>query len=438
MKAVILAGGKGTRLGPLARDIPKSMVPVGGTPVLFHQLALLRANGVMEVVLCVNHLAHVIKDAVGDGASLGMRITYVDDGVPAGTAGAVLRAAAYLNETFLVLYGDIMVAMDLRKLVAFHRSKKGVGTLVVHPTSHPHDSDLVDVDDASNIIAFSRPPHQGRWHNLGSAALYVLEPAALRHIREGFAEDFGRDVFPRMLAGEAALSAYNTPEYLRDTGTPERFARVEEDHLAGRIAASRLPRRCVFLDRDGTLIEAVPFLNDPSQVRLLPDAADALKLLHEHGFLCVVVTNQPVIARGECTPAQLVEIHKELEMQLGMRGAFVDAIHHCPHHPDAGHPGEVPSLKVACACRKPAPGMLLQAARGLNIDLATSFMVGDSWRDIEAGTAAGCTSIGVKTGEGCKDCAQVPQLVDSLLDAARRIIATSRSDEAASQRATRL
>lgn len=153
----------------------------------------------------------------------------------------------------------------------------------------------------------------------------------------------------------------------------------------------------VFLDRDGTLVEEVDYLVSPERLQLIPGAVAALRRLNEAGIPVVLVTNQSMVARGMASEGQLAAIHERLSSLLQDEGAHLDGIYSCPHHPDIGEP----PYRGVCACRKPAPGLLLQAARDLNLDLATSVMIGDSLRDLEAGEAAGCRQlILVRTGHG--------------------------------------
>lgn len=158
-------------------------------------------------------------------------------------------------------------------------------------------------------------------------------------------------------------------------------------------------QKAVFLDRDGTINEYVGFLRSTDEFVLLLGVAEAIKKINESGFLCIVVTNQPVIARGEVTADELDEIHNKMETLLGLEGCYVDAIYYCPHHPHKGYEGEVPELKINCECRKPKPGMLLRAAADFNIDLERSWMVGDGENDIEAGKNAGCKTAYIKREE---------------------------------------
>ncbi|HEY5220725.1 MAG TPA: HAD family hydrolase [Candidatus Paceibacterota bacterium] len=158
-------------------------------------------------------------------------------------------------------------------------------------------------------------------------------------------------------------------------------------------------RPAVFLDRDGTIIRQVELLHKPSQLKLFPAAAPAIKAFNKMGYLVVIVTNQPVVARGMIGPKEVDHIHAVLIDRLGKRGATIDAVYYCPHHPLAN----VKKYRMVCKCRKPAPGMILQAAKDHGIDLKKSFLIGDSTQDILAGNRAKVKMILVRTGHGGKD-----------------------------------
>ena len=194
-----------------------------------------------------------------------------------------------------------------------------------------------------------------------------------------------------MLSDGKRIAGYVSAEYIKDMGTPERWEAVGKDIASGKVARlnRRNPRPCIFLDRDGVLNREVNLLSRPEQLELLPGAAQAVRAINQSGYLAVVVTNQPQIARNLCSIEELRGIHDRLETLLGAEGAYLDAIYYCPHHPDKGYPEERPEYKIDCDCRKPKPGMLLQAARDLHIDLSASYMIGDSPRDVGAGEAAG-------------------------------------------------
>lgn len=174
--------------------------------------------------------------------------------------------------------------------------------------------------------------------------------------------------------------AYNTPEYVKDAGTPDRFTAVCKEQLDGVWNAKCLKnkQKAVFLDRDGTINEHKGFLKSVDEFELIQGAAEGIRLLNQSPYLVIVATNQPVIARGECTFEELDNIHKKMETELGRKGAFLNDIFFCPHHPHKGYLGEVPELKIDCDCRKPKIGMLQRAADKYNIDLTQSWYVGDS------------------------------------------------------------
>ena len=203
--------------------------------------------------------------------------------------------------------------------------------------------------------------------------------------------DLDRQIL-KPLSGTGMMFAYDSSEYVKDMGTPERYYLVEDNFRNGVVESKNLrnKQKAVFLDRDGTINKYVGFLKKHDDFELIPNVASAIKKINDMGYLVIVVTNQPVIARGETSLEELEIIHNKMETLLGQDGAYVDAIYYCPHHPHKGYEGEVVELKVECECRKPKPGMLLRASNDYNIDLSDSWMIGDSENDILAGKNAGC------------------------------------------------
>jgi histidinol-phosphate phosphatase family protein len=407
-QVAILAGGMGTRLRERSGDMPKPMVPVLGKPVLHHQIELCRKHGFTDIALLVQHRHERISEYFGDGSALGVKLKYAVEDEPRGTAGALRDALPMLADRFLLLYGDTFMDVDLRNLWIEHEFSGAVGTLFLHPNDHPQDSDLVDIDADGVVRAILAYPHpEGREvRNLVNAALYVLERAGLDDVTpaEGKA-DIAKHMFPRMLDLGRPLYGYVSPEYIKDMGTPERLDKVERDFINGlpeRLSGRQL-RSAVFLDRDGTINREVTHLKSPDQVELLPGTAAAIRRLNRSGTLAVVVTNQPVVARGDVSLEGLGRIHARLESQLGAGGAFLDGLYFCPHHPDKGFPGEVPELKGHCNCRKPEPGLIDKACRDLGIGRNDSWMVGDTTSDVEAGRRAGLRTVLLRSGHAGTD-----------------------------------
>lgn len=439
---IILAGGKGTRLASVAGHIPKALVPIGGKPVLQHQLEIAADAKVRDVRIFAGYLADQIRDFVGDGSRFGLRVRVEVESQPLGSAGAVLQSLDSLAEHFFVLYGDTMLAVDLQSMAREHLRRAADFTALVHPNDHPADSDLVEVDSEGWVTALHPYPHpQDQFFgNLVNAALYVVRRDALRPWG-GIAlkRDFAKDVLPSLLDSKARIFAYRSAEYIKDMGTPARLAKVERDWHLGRIrrrdSQSREP--AVFLDRDGTLNVERGFLRSHGQLELLPGVAKSLQRLRGAGFRLVVLTNQPVIARGDATERDVEDIHRKLEWLLGLEGAYLDAIYYCPHHPDRGFVGERPELKVPCDCRKPGTALLERACAELSLDPARSWMIGDSTLDLELARRGGMRSILVRTGQGGRDqkfpSAGANHIVDDLSAAADCILSSIAGAESSAQ-----
>lgn len=396
MQLVIIAGGKGTRLG--LKDIPKPMCPINNKPLLQYQIELAKRYGIDEIFILSGHLSQVIVNYFGDGSQFGLKIHHVVEPHPLGTAGSLKLIEDQLTDRFLVFYGDVVMDFDISSFINFDsQDTNTLGTLLVHPGNHPYDSDLVEVNSHNDIIGFLPKPHPKEllYRNLNNAAVYILSPDILRFIPEDQNLDFGKDIFPKLVSEGYRLRAYDTAEFIRDMGTPDRLKVIEKEVVSGLVTSlnKENPRKAIFLDRDGTINENMDIHPSVKNFNLLPGVAEAIRKINETHYLAIVVTNQPMIAKGFLTFQELENIHKKMETLLGNERAYLDRIYFCPHHPEKGFAGELPELKVDCDCRKPKPGMLLQAARDLNIDLTNSWMIGDNLSDIEAGRRAGCNSI---------------------------------------------
>ena len=427
---VIVAGGPGIRLASVAGDLPKVLVPVGGKPVLQHQLELAVGAGIDEVTIFAGHLAEKIHHFVGDGSRFGLRVRIFTEKEPMGNAGALLQSLDLLPEHYFVVYGDLMLAVDLQRIAKRHIDRKADFTMLVHPNDHPQDSDLVETDanDWVTAVHACPHPHDQFFGNLVNAALYVVRREALRPWAAfPGKQDFTKSIMSGLVAKGARVLAYRSSEYLKDIGTPARLQRAEADWQAGKISlgASNRCRPTVFLDRDGTLNVEKGHLRTPEDLEIFPGVGPALRSLQQSGFSLVVLTNQPVIARNEATEADVTAIHRRLEWELGKEGAYLDGIYVCPHHPDRGFPRERIELKTHCECRKPGTGLFEQACRDLRIDVANSWMVGDQTRDIEMARRAGLRSVLVKTGGAGRDgqfTAAADHIVDDLAAAAGVIL----------------
>ena len=405
-----MAGGRGTRISELFPDIPKPLIPIQGIPVLEREICSLRDQGFTDIILTIGYMAEKIKSYFSDGNKWGVNISYFVEEKPLGNAGALFFLD--LKEDFLLLNADAVFDVDFNRMVAFHKQHGGLVTLFTHPNSHPYDSGLIISGEDGKVEKWlakedERPLY---YKNRVNAGLHVISPKALE-LSGVNKEEIGKEIDGKVkkvdldrqilkpLCGTGTMFCYDSPEYVKDMGTPERFHQVEEDFKKGVVQAKNLQnkQKAIFLDRDGTINKYVGFLRKEEVFELLPGVAEAIKRINKSGYLAVVVTNQPVIARGEVTFEGLETIHNKMETLLGMEGAYLDGIYFCPHHPHSGYEGEVKELKIECDCRKPKPGMLLKAAEDLNIDLSQSYMVGDGENDIKAGKAAACKTVLLNT-----------------------------------------
>lgn len=399
MKTVIMAGGKGTRISSLASDIPKPMIAIGDKPVLQLEIESLKRQGFCDFIITISHLGEIIRDYFGDGSRFGVNIDYYNEEVPLGNAGALFQIKDRLGDDFLLINGDVLFDVDVSRMYEYHLKKKGLASILTHPNTHPFDSGLVMADENGRVVKWlakedDRPDY---YKNRVNAGIHILSSKILERKIDKEKIDLDRDIL-KPLCATGEMFAYDSPEYVKDMGTPERYAEVCADYISGKIEKRNLQnkQKAIFLDRDGTINKYVGFLRDIRDFELLPHACEAIKQINESEYLAIVVTNQPVIARGEVTFDELEMIHNKMETLLGKEGAYLNAIYYCPHHPDSGFEGEVKELKIDCECRKPKPGMLLRAAKDLNIDLGSSYMIGDSDNDMKAGEAAGCKTIKIE------------------------------------------
>ena len=426
MKVIIMAGGKGTRIAELYPDIPKPLIPVDRMPILEREIRSLASQGFNDFILTVSYLADKIIAYFGDGSKLGVKIDCFVEETPLGNAGALFQLRDKIGkEPFFLLNADAAFDVDFNRMLDFHKKHGGLVTLFTHPNSHPYDSGLIIADKDGHVEKWlSKEDERPQWYtNRVNAGLHVIDPKVLELSEKileidpttGFPKgkvDLDRQIL-KPLCGTGKMFCYDSPEYVKDMGTPERFHQVEADYKNGVVQAKNLhnKQKAVFLDRDGTINKYVGFLRNIDDFELIEGVPEAIKQINQSGYLAIVITNQPVIARGEVSWEELHEIHKKMETLLGKDGAYIDGIYICPHHPDKGFEGERTEYKFDCDCRKPKPGLLLQAAKDFNIDISQSIMIGDSENDMLSGENAGCNKT-VLVGQNNK----------SLLDAVKLIL----------------
>lgn len=405
--AVIQAGGKGTRLKKLTKDkIPKPLIEINGKPMLEWQIENLIRYGIREIIIIIGYLGEKIQEYFGDGEKWKISIAYIKEEKPLGSAGALFFLKEGLNKDFLLIFGDIMFDVDWKRFISFHEEKKGLATLLVHPNSHPYDSDIVIMDAQSKVISFDCKGNMRNYYydNCVNSGLYILKADAIDIIEKEEFYDLEKDILTRLIS-QGKVYGYKSSEYVKDAGTPERFKKVLDEQKRGIWRDRNLEntQKCIFLDRDGTVNKYKGLISDIEEFELEDKAAEAVRMINESGYLVIVVTNQPVVARGMCGISTVENIHRKMSTLLGEEGAYLDDIIFCPHHPDRGYQGENAEYKINCICRKPSTGMIDEMVEKYHIDRARSYIIGDTTTDIQLGENAKIRTVLVKTGQAGMD-----------------------------------
>lgn len=231
MKALILAAGVGSRMKSTYPGIPKVMLPLGSEPLIERHIKHLKKFGVLDFYINLHYLPEVIKKHLGNGEKWGVRIHYSYEPALLGTSGALTNFASDLDETFVVLYGDVFTTVDFDDFLKFHKKKNSQVTLLIHETDHPEDSDLIALDKGKKIYKFYISPHKEKVTNtdLSNAAIYILEPDVLKFIPHKIPSDFVEDMFPMLLEKGFKMYGYKSSEYSKDIGTSKRYEKVKKD-----------------------------------------------------------------------------------------------------------------------------------------------------------------------------------------------------------------
>lgn len=409
MQAVIMAGGKGTRLAAITKDeIPKPMVPVNGKPLLLWQIEELKKNGITDIIMIIGHLGEKIEEYFQNGEKYGVHVSYIREHEPLGTAGAFYYLKdKIVSDYFLLVFGDVFFSIDIQRMEKFYIDHQARAALFVHPNSHPADSDLVVLDENNKISKFdSKHNVRNYWFdNCVNAGFYILGTEVCDLVENPHKTDLEKDILMPLVNEGQAVYGYRSPEYIKDIGTVDRIHQTEKDVENGFIEEKCLKNKqtCIFMDRDGTINQYRGLVWKEEDFELEEDACEAIKSINQSGKLAIVITNQPSVARGLCQMEDIDNIHKKMSTLLGKEGAYLDDVYFCPHHPDKGYPEENPAYKISCECRKPKTGLIQKAVEQYHIDLSSSWMVGDTTVDIQTGKNAGLHTALVLTGEAGKD-----------------------------------
>ena len=478
---IILAGGRGSRLSKFTEEIPKPLIPILGKPVMEYQLEKMAEAGIKDIYVTVGYLKDKIIDYFGDGSKFGCHINYIKEESPLGSAGAFFYLKDKIDRTAIVVCGDIIFNLNIEKFYNYHKERGGRITIVTHPNSHPYDSDLVilkrqydefvtlsdyinlgysredlyknndkTLKSLSNefyknlfnskeykelihkkhnksnlVLKYDRKenaPKRTNYHNLVNAGICMIESDTLEYFENLEKKDLEKDFISHYI-DESKVYSYKTFDYIKDMGTYDRLDKVEDDIKKGKLESNK-KYKAIFLDRDGTVNVYDDSELNKNNIELIKDADKAIKLINDNGYICILVTNQPKIAKNLTTYELLDEVHAKLETMIGRSGAYFDEIYYCPHHQEYGIDGENPELKIVCDCRKPNTGMIDRAVEEYNIDLSGSYLIGDSHFDLDLGKNSNIKTILVKTGLGIEniDSKNYYHLSENLLDAVNFIL----------------
>jgi histidinol-phosphate phosphatase family protein len=374
-QAVILAGGRGTRMRPLTDTLPKPMVEFHGRPFLEYLIEMLREQGFERVLLLLGYLPRLIQDHFGDGRRFGVDIDYSVSAPGDLTVSRIQLAEARIERNFLLMYCDNYWPMEIDRMWRHYRALGAPAMVTVYGNRDGYrpGKDSVRVDDRGFVEVFDRDRRTPGLHGV-EISYAILDKSVLELLPER--DELVEQALYPQLAERRQLSAYVTDHRYYSVGSLERLP-LTERFLARRPA--------VILDRDGVLNRRPPrarYVTRPEEFEWLPGALKAVALLNEAGYRVIVVSNQAGVARGAMTEAELEEVNERMRSEAAEAGGEIEAIYCCTHDWDAG-----------CECRKPAPGMLFQAQRHFDLDLTRTPFIGDDVRDRQAADAAGCPSV---------------------------------------------
>lgn len=393
-QAVIFAGGLGTRLRPFTNDNPKPLYPILGRPFIERLVEQIRSFGISDIIILLGYLPSNIVDALGDGSSFGVRITYRATPVEYDTGARLQEAAPVLADSFLMMYCDNYCPIDFGQLQAdFEENNAGI-QLTAYANRDSYTKSNLRIAAGSGLVeTYSKKRNVDGLSGVDIG--YALVRKKVLSFLPNSNVNFEATVYPKLVE-EHALYATVCEHRYYSIGS---YDRIE---LTERFFSHQ---KCVFLDRDGTLNVCPPracYIEKPEDFVWLEGAKEAVKMLNDAGYLTIVVSNQPGVARGNMTEQDLEAVNTRMCNDLEAFGAHLDHIYSCMHDWDEG-----------CFCRKPQPGMLYQAQRDYSLNLTECILIGDDARDIKAGEAARCSCYQVS------DSLSLYDIVSSMLETPR-------------------
>jgi mannose-1-phosphate guanylyltransferase/phosphomannomutase len=396
MQAIIVCGGYGSRMSKSQINTPKVLMKLGDLTLLEHQLIRLREAGASKFLLLLGNGAEEIKTFVVEKK---LEVEYVVEEQPLGTGGAVLNAFDKLDDEFFLVYGDILFDTNIKDMLSKLQEKDCDAVFLGRASEHIHDSDVLVTDLEHKIVSLIRKPGIVGFknRNLANCGIYIFRRSVfqsyLKQLNELVKLDLESDILISCFSNGLNAYVVKSNGYVRDLGTPERYQAGIGDVQNGKVHRRAYPT--AVLDRDGVIIRDTGHLSSLKNVEILPGVVDSIRDFNSNGYRVVVITNQPVVARGEATLDFVNQVHALIDIELAKNNAFITEYYICPHHPDKGFIGEIKELKIVCDCRKPNIGLYEKANLEFPMDKKESLAIGDSITDAEAAKKFGLEFFGV-------------------------------------------
>tara|TARA_B100000767_G_scaffold273534_1_gene303958 strand:- start:36235 stop:37506 length:1272 start_codon:yes stop_codon:yes gene_type:complete len=393
---VILVGGKGSRVSKLLKGKSKPEIEIlPNIKIVDFQIKnLVKLN---KKIIFLSNVSHSSFRKHIETKYKNYDIDIIEESKPLGTGGSLAQLKKYKYKFFLIIDGDLIFNINFKKLVKYHKLKKSNCTLVVHPNNHPHDSDCLKINTGSKIEKFFLKPHRNiNINNLCLSGIKMINKNCLNILEDNKYQDFSK-IFLKKLIKKKTIYAYNTREYIKDVGTPNRIKEFKREYRTIKFKKANIDKKipAIFIDKDGV----INFLNKKKNYqdikKIMTGVINSLKLINESGYLAIMITNQPAVAKGFISENKLKNDLCLLSSKLGQNNVFFDRIYYCPHHPEKGHKYENKKFKIICNCRKPKNGLFLKAIKELNIDVTKSYMIGDQISDYIAAKKTKIKFIGI-------------------------------------------
>ena len=407
-QAIITLGGKGTRLKEFTKEIPKPLLEIGGLSTLERSIQELSKQGIDNYIWITNYKSNLFeKEAERLSFIYKIKIFIHKEIIPMGEAGSLLDLIPKMNDEFIFLHGDVIFNMDIKRLYSFHIINKSIITFVTHLSSHPEDSDCIIENNNLSIYKykFKNDNKNQVGFYLGNAGLSIISKSVISLAKNKLNYkkkecSLFKDIIIFAHKNNIRVFSYNTSEYFKDMGTPKRLLKVSSDIKKGLVKklSYLYPQRALFLDRDNTLNKCSKgeYILDNKQINLFENRIKKLAKFSIDYDLVILITNQPQIAMGKVSWQKVIEINGEIISKCRSIGLNISSFYLCPHHNHLGFKEEIKDLKTNCFCRKPMPGLFLEASFNRNIDLGNSIMIGDSWRDEKAANSLKMKFLNIK------------------------------------------